>query len=92
MMPLQTANLSSIERLWHKLKQTSKKPTTEELLEGITRFQGRGMTAEKYQSYINHLKKFILTVIHLEGSELGHRHKTILLRTTIAPLGKTTFS
>lgn len=35
MMPLQTANLSSIERLGHKLKQNQQKPTTKELLKEL---------------------------------------------------------
>ena len=73
--PAESPDLHPIENMWYKLKEFNRrevKPQTkDELVAGIIKFWDT-VTVEKYQKYINHLKKVIPKVIELNGATTGY--------------------
>lgn len=72
--PPESPDMNPIENLWHELKETLRndvKPRTKEELEaGIKQFWA-GVTAEKCQRYIGHLKKVVPRVVERNGRATG---------------------
>ena len=68
--PAETPDLNPIEKMWHELKEYSRRvmklKTKEELVRGIEDCW-RTVTVTKCKKYIFHLRKVIPRVIEVEG-------------------------
>ena len=73
--PPESPDANPIENLWHELKEYIRreiKPSTKlELISGIERFWDT-VSVEKCNRYINHLRKVMPRIIHLDGAATGY--------------------
>ena len=76
--PPESPDANPIENLWHELKEYIRreiKPSTKvELIAGIEKSWDT-VSVEKCNKYINHLRKVLPRIIHLDGAATGYYNK-----------------